>query len=65
MTIIKLTKEQVSKRILRAIRKGHHNTKYIIEASKLEFQYVDFCEVIAELQTKGLLVYRDAGYYLA
>lgn len=56
----------LKKLIVRAICKGNHNTKYIIEAVKCELQYYDFCKAIAELRCEGIVSYNDElkGYYL-
>lgn len=56
----------LKKRIVRAISKGNHSTKYIIEAVKCELQYYDFCRAIAELRCEGIVSYSDEleGYYL-
>ena len=53
-------------RIVRAISKGNHSAKYIIEAVKCELQYYDFCRAIAELRCEGIVSYSDElkGYYL-
>ena len=60
----KLTEEKIRKRILRAIKNDNHNTKYIIEACKIGSQYLDFCKVIADLQSEGLVVYTENGYFI-
>lgn len=56
----------LKKSTIRAISKGNHNTKFIIEAVKCELQYYDFCRAIAELRCEGIVSYRDElkGYYL-
>lgn len=56
----------LKKRIVRAINKGNHSTKYIIEAVECELQYYDFCRAIAELRCEGIVSYSDElkGYYL-
>lgn len=55
----------LKKRIVRAISKGNHSTKYIIEAVECELQYRDFCRAIAELRCDGIVSYSDElGYYL-
>ena len=62
----RLTDEQVRKRILRAIKKGNNEPKYIIEACKLELDYFQYCKVIADLLSDGLIICKkDLGYYLA
>lgn len=61
-----LTEEQIRKRILNAVKKGNHETRYIIEACHVELQYFAFCKVLAELQKEGLLTYKEHdGYYFA
>ena len=56
----------LKKRIVRAISKGNHETRYIIEAVKCELQYYDFCKAIAELRCEGIISYSDEWdeYYL-
>lgn len=64
--IKKIEYNTLKNRIVRAIRKGNHSTKYIIEAVKCELQYYDFCRAIAELRCEGIVSYSDElkGYYL-
>lgn len=51
-------------RIVRAISKGNHGTRDIIEAVKCELQYRDFCRAIAELKCEGIILCDLNGYYL-
>ena len=61
-----LSVETLKKRIVRAIKAGNHETRYIIESCKAEFFYRNFCSSIAELQCEGLVVFKPGlGYYLA
>lgn len=64
--IKKIEYNTLKNRIVRAIRKGNHETRYIIEAVKCELQYYDFCKAIAELRCKGIVGYREDlnEYYL-
>lgn len=57
----------LKKRIVRAISKGNHEPRYIIEYCKCEFQYYDFCKAISELQIEGVITSNDTlrGYFLA
>lgn len=63
-----ITMEQMSKRILRAIKAGNHDTRYIVEACKAECLYWLFCESIANLIKESRIVCKEVcgeyGYYL-
>lgn len=61
-----LSVETLKKRIVRAIKAGNNETKYILESCKAEFFYYNYCEAIAELQCEGVVVFKPGlGYYLA
>ena len=61
-----LSVETLKKRIVRAIKAGNNEIKYIIESCKAELDYYNFCEAIAELQCEGVVVFKPGlGYYLA
>lgn len=56
----------LKKRVAKAISKGNHETRYIIECVKCDLQYRDFCRAIVELQIEGVICYNESlnGYYL-
>ena len=61
-----LSVETLKKRIVRAIKAGNNETRYIIESCKAELFYWNFCEAMAELQCEGVVVFKPGlGYYLA
>ena len=61
-----LSVETLKKRIVRAIKAGNNETRYIIESCKAELDYWNFCKAMAELQSEGVVVFKtDLGYYLA
>lgn len=61
-----LSVETLKKRIVRAIKAGNNETKYILESCKAEFFYYNYCGAIAELQCEGVVVFKPGlGYYLA
>ena len=59
---MKTSVETLKKRIVRAIKAGNHETRYIIESCKADYR--TYCEAIAELQCEGVVVFKT-GYYLA
>lgn len=60
-----LSVEILKNRIVKAIKAGNNETKYIIESCKAELFYYNFCEAIAELQSEGTVIYKSGlGYYL-
>ena len=66
MNIKVLDVETLKKRIVKAIKAGNNETRYIIEACKAEFSYYNFCQSIAELQQEGTVIYKSGlGYYLS
>ena len=61
-----LSVETLKKRIVRAIKSGNNEIRYIIESCKAEFFYWNFCKAIEELQCEGAVVFKPGlGYYLA
>ena len=65
-TIKVLSVEILKKRIVKAIKAGNNETKYIIDSCKAEFFYYNFCDAIEELQCEGVVVFKpELGYYLA
>ena len=66
MKIKVLTVEVLKYRIIKAIKAGNHETRYIIESCKSEFYYYNFCKAIELLQSEGKVLYKEGlGYYLA
>lgn len=57
--IKELSVECLKKRIIRAIKHGNTETRYIIEACKAEFSYYNFCKALAELQTEGVVIFHN------
>ena len=54
------------KSIVKAIKAGNHETRYIVEACKAELSYYNFCQALALLQQEGKIIYKSGlGYYLA
>ena len=61
-----LSVETLKKRIVRAIKAGNNETRYILESCKAELDYWNFCKAIEELQCEGVVVFKpELGYYLA
>lgn len=54
----------LKKRIVKAIKSGNNETKYIIEACKAEIWYYNWCKAMYELQKEGIVVCNDLGYFL-
>ena len=67
MTTFKvLSVETLKSRILKAIKAGNNETKYIIESCGAELFYCNFCKALAELQCEDKVIYKEGlGYYLA
>lgn len=57
----------LKERIIRAIKNGNHETKYIFEACRCDFQDCAFAEAMQELRLEGVIIYKDflEGYYFA
>ena len=66
MSIHVYTAEQLRPRIIRAIKNGNHETKYIEEACKAEYSSTPFHEALRQLEKEGVIKYNDLleGYYL-
>lgn len=66
MNIHVYTVEQLRPKILRAIEKGNHEAKYIEEACKAEYSWMQFNEAMRQLEKEGVIKYNDLleGYYL-
>lgn len=61
-----LSVETLKNRIVKAIKAGNHETRYIIESCDAELSYYNFCEAIADLQSAGTVVLKPGlGYYIA
>ena len=58
--------EQLRPRIIRAIKNGNHETKYIEEACHAEWSYPNFGDAICQLIREGVIKYNEnlEGYYL-
>lgn len=57
----------LKERIIRAIKNGNHETKYIFEACHCDFKDIEFAEAMQELRLEGVIIYKDylEGYYFA
>ena len=66
MSIHVYTAEQLRPRIIRAIKNGNHETKYIEEACKAEYSSTQFHEALRQLEKEGVIKYNEnlEGYYL-
>jgi len=66
MSIHVYTAEQLRPRIIRAIKNGNHETKYIEEACKAEYSWMQFHEALRQLEKEGVIKYNEVleGYYL-
>ena len=66
MSIHTYTVEQLRPRIIRAIKNGNHESKYIEEACKAEYSLTQFHEAIRQLEQEGIIKYNEnlEGYYL-
>lgn len=66
MNIHVYTAEQLRPRIIRAIKNGNNERKYIEEACKAEFSWMQFNEAMRQLEKEGVIKYNDLleGYYL-
>lgn len=66
MSIHVYTVEQLRPKILRAIEKGNHEAKYIEEACKAEYSWMQFNEAMRQLEKEGVIKYNELleGYYL-
>ena len=60
------TVEQLRPRIIRAIKNGNNEAKYIEEACKAEFSWMQFNEAMRQLEKEGVIKYNEnlEGYYL-
>ena len=58
--------EQLRPRIIRAIKNGNNERKYIEEACKAEYSWMQFNEAMRQLEKEGVIKYNDLleGYYL-
>ena len=65
MSIHVYTVEQLRPRIIRAIKNGNHEAKYIEEACKAEYSWTQFHEALRQLE-KEVIKYNELleGYYL-
>lgn len=59
--------EEVKARIIRAIKNGNHEVKYIVEACNELRSWSNFGEALNQLREEGLIKYNELleGYYLA
>lgn len=66
MNIHTYTVEQLRPRIIRAIKNGNNERKYIEEACKAEFSWMQFNEAMRQLEKEGVIKYNEnlEGYYL-
>jgi hypothetical protein len=66
MNIHTYTVEQLRPRIIRAIKNGNNERKYIEEACKAEYSWMQFNEAMRQLEKEGVIKYNDLleGYYL-
>ena len=66
MSIHVYTAEQLRPRIIRAIKNGNHESKYIEEACKAEYSWPHFGEAMRQLEQEGIIKYNEnlEGYYL-
>ena len=66
MSIHVYTAEQLRPRIIRAIKNGNNERKYIEEACKAEYSWMQFNEAMRPLEKEGVIKYNDLleGYYL-
>lgn len=67
MTTTAYTVETLKARILRAIKNGNHETKYILEACNEIRAWANFGEALGQLKREGAIKYNELleGYYLA
>ena len=66
MSIHVYTVEQLRPRIIRAIKNGNNECKYIEEACKAEYSSTQFQEALRQLEKEGVIKYNEnlEGYYL-
>ena len=66
MSIHVYTAEQLRPRIIRAIKNGNNERKYIEEACKAEYSSTQFHEALRQLEKEGVIKYNEnlEGYYL-
>jgi hypothetical protein len=66
MSIKVYTAEQLRPRIIRAIKNGNNERKYIEEACKAEYSLMQFNEAMRQLEKEGVIKYNELleGYYL-
>ena len=66
MSIHVYTVEQLRPRIIRAIKNGNNERKYIEEACKAEYSWMQFNEAMRQLEKEGVIKYNEVleGYYL-
>lgn len=66
MNIRTYTVEQLRPRIIRAIKNGNNERKYIEEACKAEYSWMQFNEAMRQLEKEGVIKYNELleGYYL-
>ena len=66
MSIHVYTVEQLRPRIIRAIKNGNNERKYIEEACKAEYSSTQFHEALRQLEKEGIIKYNEnlEGYYL-
>lgn len=59
--------EVLKAKILRAINRGNHEPKYILEACNEIRAWANFGEAIGQLKREGAIKYNDLleGYYIA
>ena len=67
MTTTAYTVETIKARILRAIKNGNHEAKYILEACNEYRAWANFGEALSQLKSEGTIKYNELleGYYLA
>ena len=66
MSIHVYTVEQLRATIIRAIKNGNNERKYIEEACKAEYSWMQFNEAMRQLEKEGVIKYNELleGYYL-
>ena len=67
MKTIAYSVEELKVKILRAINRGNHEPKYILEACNEIRAWSNFGEAIGQLKREGAIKYNDLleGYYIA
>lgn len=53
-----------NEKILKAIEKGNHHTREIIEATGMQLEYESFCIAMYSLEVAGKIVCNQNGYFI-